>query len=229
MSFGLRALLGLIMCVTPSMGPAQRAGPYIGSSKGTPAQFGGPDSARATLRQFGACAVRRNPAAVRAWLATRLEDPNYAKHGLRIASPDCLSEGMLKIPRANMRGAVFEALYNQEFGKRTLVLSPELRTGAVDLLGPATTSSTKTLIALEQFGECVAKARADDVRALLQTVPGANAESDILARLSPVFSACVPKDEKFSFSKTVVRGALAEGIFWLSVASQAVEAATPMR
>ncbi len=51
---------------------------------------------------------------------------------------------------------------------------------------------------------------------LLRSQPGSSSESAAFAKLSPAFPSCVPQGQTLSLSKTIARGALAEGMFWLS-------------
>jgi hypothetical protein len=82
---------------------------------------------------------------------------------------------------------------------------------------------------MEQFGECVSRARAEEVRQLLAAPPETPLESRAITLLSPSLSGCVPKGQDFRFSKTVLRGALAEGMYRLSKAAETAALAQETR
>lgn len=178
--------------------------------------------ARLTLRQFGQCAVQ-STARVQAFLQTRMDAPDYFERLNKLASPNCLSDGNLKIPQSNMRAAVFEALYNKEYRSASHVFPPEMTSGFTAQYPGSQPSSIENILVLEQVGECVSKRDAKAARALLLTRPTSAEETGAIAALIPHFQACIPNGQTFSLSKTVARGAVAEGLYWLT---KAMEAAT---
>ena len=54
----------------------------------------------------------------------------------------------------------------------------------------------------------------------MQTVTGAQQETETFVRLSTKLAACMPQGTQLTFSKAVLMGVLAESIYRLSVAAQ---------
>ena len=59
-----------------------------------------------------------------------------------------------------------------------------------------------------------------------EVVELAAGERESIAALSPRFGACIPRDQTIRFSPSVLKGALAEGIFRLSVAARETQGAS---
>jgi hypothetical protein len=178
-------------------------------------------AARMVLRQFGQCAIQSAPR-VRSFLNKRMDAPGYSATLTRLATPDCLTSGMLKIPPMNLRAAVFEALYNKEYRSAAHVFPSSLQSGYSEKYLGNQPDNIRTVLVLEQVGECVSKRDAGAARALLRTRPTSDEEDRAFAAVLPHLQACIPKGQTFTLSKTVARGALAEGMYWLTKAVEAV-------
>ena len=217
----MRLASGLCLALAAASAPAQPIGPYNPRVADDVAQIdkGGEKAARRTLHQFGKCVVKRSRSRAAAFIELGLDDPRYSKRLLDLATAECLGGGGLKIPKSNFRGAIFEALYHIDFEGVPIAFAPDIRSGFADLNKNATSEEAKNRIALEQFGECVVRAETSEVRNLLRTEPTSPAESASFDRLMPMLGGCIPKDRTITFSKTILRGALAEGIYWLAKAS----------
>jgi len=214
-------MIGIAVAVG-SAGPAmaQRAGPYSPAARPEAHIEGnGAAAARHTLRQFGACLIKRSKREATRVAGVPVTAADYTKQWSGLVTYECLANGQLKIPHANLRGAVFEALFLSTYADANLSFSDETKSEFDTRSTIDAPAFAKTLMALERFGECVARRQSATVVTLLKSEPESEAEAAALVRLSPDFSACVPKDETFSFSKTVIRGALAEGTYWLSKAA----------
>lgn len=229
MRIGLTAF-GLIgfACAIPAA--AQVAGPYIpNTGRAAASNSGKADTAavRATMRQFGICAVSRFKLRVHRLIELAVDAPPYSRELLSIAQGECLDGGALKMPQPLFRGAIFEALYLSEFGRDPLPDFAAVKdSGYRQRYGAEVSDKARPLVALEQFGECVARSKGADIRALLQTQPGSAAESDAFDSLKDSFPPCIPTGETLTFSKAILRGALAEGIYWLSRAAPGQQTAT---
>lgn len=152
---------------------------------------------------------------------------DYNKQWSGLVTYECLANGQLKIPHTNLRGAVFEALFLSVYGDADLSFSADLQSNFEAESTADASAYARTVIALERFGECVARRHTSTVAVLLKSEPESEAEIAAIAMLKPKLGACVPKDETFSFSKTVIRGALAEGMYWLSKAAEDGASSTP--
>jgi hypothetical protein len=181
-------------------------------------------AARITLRQFGQCAIQSAPR-VRSFLNKRMDAPGYSATLTRLATPNCLTSGMLKIPQANMRAALFEALYNKEYRAASHVFAQNLKSGFAEQYVGDQPDNIRTVLVLEQVGECVSKRDAGAARALLRTRPSSDEEDRAFATLVPHLQACIPQGQTFTLSKTVARGAVAEGLYWLTKALEAAPGA----
>lgn len=173
--------------------------------------------ARIVLQQFARCVVVKYRKRVDEILNLPLGSADYIPLLNKALSSNCLSNGDLRMPRPNIRGALFEAAYMADFGDRPIVFSDGQSTGFA--ARNAAAEGWQTAVALEQFGECVSLGHSPQVRELLASYPGSAREAAAIQALRPAMSACVPKGQNFSFSPTVLRGGLAEGLYWLSKAA----------
>jgi hypothetical protein len=207
---------------------AQTPGPYNPRTHAREALVEGSSvsAARRTLRQFGTCLVKRARREAARVAQVPIGAPDYDKQWNDLVTSECLLNGTLRIPRPNLRGAVFEALFLSGDPVANPGFGDDLKTGFDAPAGADLSDRARTMLALERFGECVARKQPATVTALLKTEPESDAEVATIGALMPDFSACIPKGETFSFSKTVVRGALAEGMYWLSKAAESGVQAT---
>ncbi len=65
----------------------------------------------------------------------------------------------------------------------------------------------------------MAKANPSATRRLLLSVSESGGETGIFAELTPSFSACIVQGEQLKFSKLILKGALAEGMYRLTRAA----------
>jgi hypothetical protein len=190
---------------------------------------GNPNAGRLTMEAFGACIVSRSKGRVGKFIDMRVDDPgyhDYMKNLFDRAEDQCLSQGRLQFYDTNLRGALFQALYTQEFKASALDLAAVQSSGYRQLYPETLSPAARNAVALEQFGECVARADPQNVRGLLRALAGSSQESALFGVLAPRFGACVPQGEKLTFSKVVLKGALAEGIYRLSRAAETGSAIT---
>ena len=183
----------------------------------------GPAGARTTMEAFGACLVSRSRGRVLKFVDMPVDQPAYRKYlnGLFAEEDDqCLSGGDLRFNDVVLRGALFQALYESEFrADRALDFAAVASSGYRDLYGAEPSPAARSSIALVRFGECVARADPANLRALLFSLPGSPTEATLMNTLVPRFGACIPKGENIVFSKVVLKGALAEGMYRLSSAA----------
>lgn len=185
---------------------------------------GNPNAARLTMEAFGACVVSRSKGRVAKFIDMRVDEPayqDYLKTMFDRSEDQCLSQGQLRFYNIHFRGALFQALYAQEFKASQPDLSAVQNSGYRQIYPETLTPEARSTIALEQFGECVARADPQNVRALLRALAGSSQEKALFGALTPRFGACIPKGEKLAFSKIVLKGAIAEGMYRLSKAAQA--------
>lgn len=183
----------------------------------------GPNAARIAMEQFGSCLVSRSRARVSKFVDMPVDGGEYTKY-LRVlfdsVGDECLSGGELQFNEGVLRGALFQALYKSEFGRTgPTAFAPGASSGYRTLYGSELSSAARSSIALVNFGECVGRADAANVRALMLAMAGSSQENGHFNALAPRFNACVPKGETIAFSKVMLKGALAEGLYRLSKSS----------
>ena len=183
------------------------------------------DGARRTMEAFTACLVSRQSGRVIAMSRLRIDDAQYQRMARNLFDnfgDECLAgSGQLGFSSNLLRGGLFQALYAREFqGRGPTDFSAVTSSGYRELYGPDLSGEARMSLSLEQFGECVARADAAGVQTLLRQRAGSSGERGAIAALSPRFAGCIPRDQTISFSPSVLKGSLAEGIYRLSVAAR---------
>ena len=181
--------------------------------------------ARSTLRQYGACVLDRYKGRVARMMAIAVDSDEYHRLSRAIVEGDgdaCLSGGELSFGSAAFKAALFEAVYMRDFRfQEPDAIPPDLSSGYAALYQQPYSAEARNALALEQFGECVVRADARTARAVVLSDPGTSVEQDAFARVAPALGGCMPKGEKMELSKAIVRGAVAEALYRLSVAMRA--------
>jgi hypothetical protein len=214
---------GVAALMIGSVSTAQETGSLITRK---PAQIDSrdKDAARKTLEVFSTCVVQRVYNRAIKMVDMRIDMPEYVKQMNSISSgyDDCLSGGDLSISNGLFRGGLFRALYMREFkldGPATF--APELATGYQDRYPQPYSDEAKSSIAMMNFAECVSRADGANVRLLVGSVAGSSVESAAIQALAPKLGPCITQGNQIRFSKPILKGALAEGIYRLSMASKA--------
>lgn len=220
----LRFLSGVIVGCLLSLKPAiaQETGTLI-TRKAAQIDSRDKNAARKTLEIFAKCVVDRQAGRASKIIDFRVDVPEYEKYmgGLTDYYDECLSSGEFAFSYATFRGAMFEALYLRKFkSDGPLTFDPSLQSGYRALYPETLTPEAQDSVAQVNFGECVVRADAQGVRNLLTSQPGSATETEAVMRIGQKLSACIVKGSKISFSKSVLRGMLAEGLYRLSMASE---------
>lgn len=177
--------------------------------------------ARRTTRDFGVCLLKQFPKYGERLAIEPVHTAEYDKLLDRVMTADCLSHGQLTMPWNGVRTSIIEALYIDRYGRRGPVDFSQVP--PIDyLVGyPAELpAQARNVIALAEFGDCVSRKDAVNARALALSFPGSAEETQRLRFLSPSFNGCVIQGEKLTFSKSVIRGAVSEGLYRLSRAAE---------
>jgi hypothetical protein len=179
-----------------------------------------PGGARTAMFQFAQCVVSRDKGRVARMVELPVDDAEYGRLSRRLfetTDDECLSDGGLSFNAALFAGALFEALYVRDFKYNGPTAFPAgVTTSYVARYTAPYSPEVRQALALEQFGECVARAEPAETRKLLLAMPGTATEREQFALLTPRFGACVVKGSTVAMSKSIVRGALAEGMYRLS-------------
>jgi 23S rRNA pseudoU1915 N3-methylase RlmH len=176
--------------------------------------------ARRTTRDYGVCVLKRFPKYGERVALEPVHTDEYQKLLKRMVIDDCLSLGELTFPLNVVRSAVIEALYFNEYGRGGPTDFSQVP--PIDYLAgyPAELpGNARTTLALAKFGDCVSRKDSVNARALAVSIPGSADETQRFRFLSPSFNGCVVQGEKLTFSKSVIRGAVAEGLYRLSRAA----------
>ncbi|MGZ8999079.1 MAG: hypothetical protein ACXW2T_09510, partial [Allosphingosinicella sp.] len=126
------------------------------------------------------------------------------------------------------RLALFEALYQADFGRSpppdVQSIPPLLLTNEFD---GRPEDVPETMRFMRLFGDCAARRDAAGVHALLRTRIGTDQERVGIEALGPALANCLPAQERLRFSRGVLRGALAEGLYKLRRMGASVRSAPP--
>lgn len=202
---------------------AQETGTLI-THKAAQVEYRGKKAARTTMEAFTGCIVSRSRGRAVRFVSMRVDDPGYQKSMRSLfdsMGDECLSSGDLAFSDTIFRGAIFQALYAAEFPNDGPIDFASVPTsGFREAYGAQAAPAAVSTLALEHFGECVARADGQGVRNLLGALPSSAHEAMLFNALVPRFSGCIPKGETLAFSKVILKGALAEGMYWLSKAAQ---------
>jgi hypothetical protein len=223
---GFRLIAAIAVAMSGSAGLAQSS---MGSTPETgslitrrAAQISGRTAtdARRTTRDYGTCVLKRFPKYGERIALEPVHTAEYEKLLKRMVIDDCLSVGELSFPLNIVRSAVIEALYFNEYGRSGPTDFSQVP--PIDYLAgyPAEVpGNARTVLALAKFGDCVGRKDAVNARALAVSIPGSADETQRFRFLSPSFNGCVVQGEKLTFSKSVIRGAVSEGLYRLSQAA----------
>lgn len=220
------AAVGTALCVALFVQPvaAQETGTLINRPTAQIRGFSANDS-RLAMDEFGVCVVRRWPARATRALAIPVDDPRYHQLMEDMAIDECLSSGTLSFAMMSMRGSLYEALYEVNYARHgridfTGIAHPDYLAGYAQPLSAEATA----VIAIARFGECVARTDSQSAVSLMTSPIGSAGEVRLMTALTPALSACIPAGQTLRLSRTVVRGAVAEGLVrMLQLADAAAE------
>jgi hypothetical protein len=174
---------------------------------------------RRAMHDYANCVVRSNRRGVESYLAVPPGTPEWARLGTRIATSDCLQGGQLRFQPSIFRGSLYEALYHVDYARRRptdISQAPPIAylTGA-----PATlTEAQRGWLGLQDFSDCVVRAKPAEARALLLSEVATASEGRALAAISPALGPCLVRGAEARFSRPILRGLIAESLYRLTAA-----------
>ncbi|HEY0027491.1 MAG TPA: hypothetical protein VGC35_06445 [Allosphingosinicella sp.] len=179
-----------------------------------------PKDVRSISRIFAECTLRRGRGSVERYLAAPIGGSEEAKLRKRILVDDCLGAGSLTLPLEVIRGALFEQLYLADFktapvADLSAVPAIDYTIGYAQPIAPQASNG----IALARFGDCVARTDPGNARSMLVNVPDSRGETAALQALKSRLGGCIPQGQKISFSRSVLRASIAEGLYRLARAA----------
>jgi hypothetical protein len=140
-----------------------------------------------------------------------------------IADSRCLErDGELKMEPITLRGAIAEALFEQDFEgirgrpkRDTAKIFSAVSEAELDDLPDHVVSSLYGI----NLAQCVIEADPAGVDAIFRSRPTSDAESAAFEKLVPAISSCIPAGAELSLTKVSMRGALAEGAYRITLAA----------
>jgi hypothetical protein len=175
-------------------------------------------NAEIELAKYAQCVVKSSAKQVDTYLGLSPDSPDYSRAQRSMNEGVCLSYdvGKLKVPDQMMRWALFEALYDRRFGR----VAPPNLTG-VALLNFASEREKMSASLKEQhffmrdFGDCVARKDSVSVHKLLSERVYSAAEKADFDALQLTLGQCLIGKGKVRFTRTGIRGMLAEAMYKL--------------
>lgn len=216
---------GVVVALLPGVAAAQYGSgpppppPVDRPSSSTAAGPSEPTSAAQLLRAI-ACAVRGDPAAGTALLATvprSSGERSRAAALLRTAQRCIRSRDQIAASAAHARGAAAEALYEAQFSASPAVRAPAVAAAPLPRPPASEREVAAQLAPMYALVDCATPRAPDLVRALLATEPAAPEEAGALAALNPAFVACVPAGTQLSIDPRFMRSFFAEALYRWSV------------
>ena len=173
--------------------------------------------ARLTSKRFGECSVARAPVAVLNLIDLPVDTKDYERKMFRVVDDECLSVGELRLPWQIIRGAIFEALYVKEFGRAA---PQSLKDVAIFDYASAysrpLSQQAQSVVGLAFVGDCVARTAPVASHEFLTSIPGSGLEDRAFAVVARILPGCIPPNQTFKFSRSVVRSPIAEAMYRLS-------------
>ena len=173
--------------------------------------------ARKTLREFGGCVVGKRLGASEALIDQAVDSKQYRQKMYALVDEECFSSGEMTVPQELLRGAVFEALYLREFshGPNSNLKSAS----SFDYFAPYSrpySEEAQNTVGLAVVADCAVRTSPVAAHALLTSVPGSPQEDRTIGELARILPGCVPPGRTFHFSRSIIRGSVAEAMLRLS-------------
>jgi hypothetical protein len=176
--------------------------------------------ARRVMRGYAACLVFLKRRGVESFLEVPAGTPGWSRLAGRIADSDCLPGGGLSFAPALLRGALYEALYRADYARQRNANIAEAPQIAYLGGNPETfTDEQRMWLALQDFGDCVVRAKPAESRALVLSVAESSAEARAFTAIGPALGPCLVEGARLTFSRPILRGVIAESLYRLTAAA----------
>lgn len=167
---------------------------------------------RVGIAQYAQCLMERQPKKVERALAMPAGDESRSLLE-QMAVSDCLraskNQLMLSIPPAVLRGSLYAELVR----RRISTSEPEREN--VDLTldaSPENQTSQQHVLAV-RFGDCVRRSAPMDAYSFVVAPAESAKERQALTSLMPSIANCIDAGQKFTLSKSMLEGVIAEAIY----------------
>lgn len=205
-----RALVPAVMAVAACVAPA---GPALARSGLSDA-----DETRSTLRRVAVCAVDNNTFYEKgSGVVQLLESPGSGApfQQLYLNVQDCMGQVShdgrfienMKFSHALLRGQIYRSIVLRGWGDKTRVRYGD------EFRRIANAERTATDNPLGAFGVCVTGLDPGNALAAISSRVGSPEEAAAYRALTPSLSRCVAPGQEIKFTKQVLEGLLAEGLF----------------
>lgn len=213
------SLLPAMLAATLVFGGSAAAGQDTGSLiRPAPAEMSenagrNKDRARQTMYDFARCAVKRARGSISAYLKSFPGSGEAHRLASRLATDECLDSGAMTFNDAVFRGAIYEMLYRDRYGRNplndlTALPSPDYAIGSNPM-----DENHMGAVALRRYADCIVRANPQAANVLIMSRAGTATEKAAFDAMMPNFSACLQKDRVLRFSKSILRGAIGETLF----------------
>jgi hypothetical protein len=184
------------------------------------------DEADKAMADFAKCVVSDARSRARAAAYVRAIPTGTAFHdaGARMATPDCVPRSFgtvrMQFDAQLFRAALFGALYQRDFGRapppsfdsvQPLIIAAEFD-------GPDSAIPAEIVFA-RIVGDCVARADPAAAHRLVTTRVASADEKEALGAVVPRLAGCVAAGRQAAFSRSMLRGLLAEALYKLRQAA----------
>jgi hypothetical protein len=171
------------------------------------------------MAEFTHCLAKHRPNQALAYLGTLPENKNIAKARKPMMEKQCLGRQsfnltILELDDNLLRAALFDALYSKRY---TSVVSADLSklppANYAQELNASAEQLPKVINFQRKFGDCVVRQAVKEAHALISTPIWGDGEESKIAAVTPAMQRCLPPTANIKFSKTLLRGMLAESLF----------------
>ena len=177
--------------------------------------------ARLVIADYAACVANESPALVRDFLARAPSSAAARKLGDRLAQTRCEHEGSLRFSPILFRGHLYEALYRRDFLSRSataLAAAPAIdyRAGFANAEPAALALDLPRLT----YADCVVRVDSAQARALVVSAAASADEAMAFTSLRPALAQCAHAGSQLRFSRTALRGLIAETLYRMTKAAE---------
>lgn len=183
---------------------------------------------------FSKCVVKESRARLPAYLRLSPNAKIYHQTGQSLASGGCLSmsSASMKFNSDLFRWSLFEALHKADFGDQPVEdlssVPPLDFRGERDWVSADENDYANQYVAVREFGDCSVRKNTALVASLLTTKVYSGAEQALFAQLGPNLGKCLAGSGKLRFTRTSLRGILAEALYNLRMKLRSSAPAAPI-
>lgn len=219
-----RTTVSAAILLASTAGVAQETGTLI-TRKAAQVDYQDPNAARLLTNRWAKCVAQQSPGRVETFL--NLPTGSKASHDMArrflFGESECISGSVesrqLSMAAQVTRGALFEALYERRFRPNDAADVSTAAPIAYDWgAGADVGPEAQQAMALARVGDCMVRKNAEGARQLMRSEPGTQGEAQAIGSLVPLLGGCLPSGRQYQFSKSLLRGVVAEPLYRLTMA-----------